>query len=613
MPSISANGTPLPPITGASIGCSRRSCSGATSGRNDAALIDTWFLDEGQAAGVESVSGYNVTLDTDIPLPAGAHAVFRNEQGREWGPVAVTTTGDPDTIRVNTSDAAVVEQWTGQPFYQLFQKARRKLPVTVLIGTLAELTQPYLIRTVRPDANGTAQISAVIDADEVWHVLGEEPAPEPPITEVIRNEGDLLPILPWVRAQAVQKATALMLDWAVAPTRGATNYVVEIRYEDEDAGEAWETIHNGPATEGLYPLDYRAGVTVRVRARAFNPNGVPSEPKYTVVTLFKPVITPDIADMLIELEMLQGQVRKDIESITKLGRDTLRGALKDLADRVEELANATATEAGNSYESRELVKVAVGNAFAAIKRETEIRIEENLALARTVETMVANLGDISEAGLTEERQVRASTDEALSQQITTLRADLGTSAASFTSQLEARTGPDSALAQQLNVLSSSVGGQSVTLTQYGAAINGVRAEYGVAVEADGSCGRWLPSLRDQEARWHMVVAVRHQRRSGGDGDDFRHQAAGCQHHHRLGADRHWHHHQCPHRQCADHQCEDRQRRDRPSEGRPGSTDTVRGLGWQCISERLQLRRLVPCRRQGSRPCLVQWRFEHQCE
>ena len=157
---------------------------------------------------------------------------------------------------------------------------------------------------------------------------------------------------------------------------------------------------------------------------------MPSEPKYTVVTLFKPVITPDIADMLIELEMLQGQVRKDIESITKLGRDTLRGALKDLADRVEELANA-ATEAGNSYESRELVKVAVGNAFAAIKRETEIRLEENLAMARTVETMVANLGDISEAGLTEERQVRASTDEALSQQITTLRADLGTSAASF--------------------------------------------------------------------------------------------------------------------------------------------------------------------------------------
>ena len=456
-------------------------------------------MDEGQAAGVESVSGYNVTLDTDIPLPAGAHAVFRNEQGREWGPVAVTTTGDPDTIRVNTSDAAVVEQWTGQPFYRLFQKARRKLPVTVLIGTLAELTQPYLIRTVRPDANGTAQISAVIDADEVWHVLGENPAPEPPITEVIRNEGDLLPILPWVRAQAVQKATALMLDWAVAPTRGATNYVVEIRYEDEDAGEAWETIHNGPATEGLYPLDYRAGVTVRVRARAFNPNGVPSEPKYTVVTLFKPVITPDIADMLIELEMLQGQVRKDIESITKLGRDTLRGALKDLADRVEELANATATEAGNSYESRELVKVAVGNAFAAIKRETEIRIEENMALARTVETMVANLGDISEAGLTEERQVRASTDEALSQQITTLRADLGTSAASFTSQLEARTGPDSALAQQLNVLSSSVGGQSVTLTQYGGRDQRCPSRVWRGGRSRRQCCRWLPSLRDQEA------------------------------------------------------------------------------------------------------------------
>ena len=113
----------------------------------------------------------------------------RGVSGAPWRSHA---TADPDTIRVNTSDAAVVEQWTGQPFYRLFQKARRRLPVTVLIGTLAELTQPYLIRTVRPDANGTAQISAVIDADEVWHVLGENPAPEPPITEVIRNEGDLL-------------------------------------------------------------------------------------------------------------------------------------------------------------------------------------------------------------------------------------------------------------------------------------------------------------------------------------------------------------------------------------------------------------------------------------
>ena len=73
---------------------------GRNLGRNDAALIDTWFLDKAQAAGVESVSGLNVTLDADVPLPAGAHAVFRNELGKEWGPVAVTATADPHTVTV---------------------------------------------------------------------------------------------------------------------------------------------------------------------------------------------------------------------------------------------------------------------------------------------------------------------------------------------------------------------------------------------------------------------------------------------------------------------------------------------------------------------------------
>lgn len=476
--------------------------------RNDAALIDMWFLDDEQAAGVEKVAGYDVTLDADIDLPAGAHAVFRNEQGLEWGPVAVTATGAPRTITVDSSDASTIYNWTGQSFSSIFGKARRALPVTVLIGTLAELTQPYIIRSARPEAGNRVQISAVYDDPTVWTVLGEPPPPQPPIKEVLLLESDLAPILPWVRAQCVQKATALTLEWAVGEARGAVRYVVDMRYTNDDNAQ-WERIHNGRASEGTAVIEYRADTEVRVRARAVNGKGVVSEPLYTTVTLFKPVIDADIVDMLVELEMLQEQLRKDIESITKLGRDTLRENLKKLQDRVDELANAAATETSQAYENRELVKVAVGNAFAALEKEINVRISEDEALVEQINTMAAQIDTDISAQLTEESRVRAAEDEALSQRIITLNADLGTTNASLTNEITARVDGDSALAEDITAVSTTVGGHTTTITQHTSSINGIKGEHGVAIEIDGRAvgGYRLTGFRKLDGTFYSQFGI----------------------------------------------------------------------------------------------------------
>jgi hypothetical protein len=522
---------------------------GRNLGRNETALIDLWFLDKTKAAGVEARSGLTITLDADVELPAGAHAVFRDEKGQEWGPVAASPTADPRVITVSAGDVAVVENWTGRTFASLFSRGRKRLPMTVLLGTILEVTQPYIIRTARPQDMNTCQISAVIDAPEVWQVLGEAIPPGPPIAEIVLREGDLAPILPYVRANVVQKATALVLEWSAAPARGANRYQVWMSYSGGTDEDNWEKISDGPSMEGSYVIEYRPNVEARVRAVAVNDQGIPSEPVYATASLFKPILDGEIAQMLIELNMLQEQLKRDIEAISKIGEENLaagrlliRNQVRALEKRLEDLAEAAATEASQAYESRELVKVALDGRsnefFAAIQEETNLRISEDEALAERITTLSGQLGEDLSAALQEEMRVRVTADEALAEDITTLDTRMTTaegnltgqstavaSLTSRTTQSERRldtqasqiTGLESRIttaegtvsgqatsisnittrvsnaegritseASRVDTLSSTVGGHTSTITQHTSSINGVQAEWGIAWTHDGN-------------------------------------------------------------------------------------------------------------------------------
>lgn len=476
--------------------------------RNQPALIDTWFLDDGKVAGVESRSGYSVTLDADVPLPANAHAVFRNEQGLEWGPVAITGKSGR-TISLLSSDVSVIESFSGQSMASIFSRAARKLPMTVLIGTLATLQNPYIIRSARPDGTGNVQVSAVYDSPQVWSVLGEAPPPAPPIREVILDEGDLMPILPWVRATVVQKATALAVDWAVGEARGAVGYRVDIRYGD-GSESPWEVIHTGAGSSGSHVIEFRENVELRVRARAYNRKNVVSPWIYTQAAMFKPTLTGEVASMLIELEMLQAQVRRDIENITKIGEETIRGALRSLEERVNELAAAAATEAGTSYERGELIKISLGDAFAAVKEETEMRVSGDEALVTRIDTQAVRIGD-NEAAISSERTSRVDADNALSSRIDTVQAGVGPGTeAAIAQERTARIDGDNVLANDISVVRTTTNGHSATITQNTASINGVRAEHGVAIEIDGQAvgGYRLTGFRKLDGSFVSQFGIR---------------------------------------------------------------------------------------------------------
>ncbi len=377
---------------------------GRNLARNDSALIDLWFLDEQKAAGVDAVSGSTVTLDADVPISAGDHVLFRNQQGKEWGPVGITGSIDRH-ITLNSADITTVENWTGQTFASLFTKQRRRLPVTALIGPLQELTQPYIIKRVVPDSEYTVQVEAVIDADEVWQILGEPPATDPPIIDIIATETDVVPVLPWISAQVVQKATTVVVDWAVGDARAAVRYQVDVRYmdnEDEDGG--WEPVSNGAATDGSYTVEWREETQLQVRARCFNAQGVPSEFLYTVSDLVKPVINDFYAQLMIQITDLQEQVRKDIQDINRIGAETLeegknliRNQLKDLRERVDELAAAAATSAAHDFDRRDFNKLEMITGLrktqAAIEEEAKIRLSETSALAEQTTSLMARLDD----------------------------------------------------------------------------------------------------------------------------------------------------------------------------------------------------------------------------
>jgi len=479
--------------------------------RNDRARIDTWFLDTTVAVGVDARAGLTLTLDADVTLPAGTHAVLRDQQGQEWGPLAITASG-PRTITLDADDVAVIEQTTGRTLTSLFGKPNRRLPVTALIGTLTELARPYIIRTAKPEGLDRIQITAVYDAPEVWQVLGEAIPPAPPIKEVILDEAELTPILPWVRAHLVQKATALVLEWAAAGARGCRLYRVDIAY---GAGGEWQNIHYAEATSGSYVVEYREGVEVQVRAYAINGRGVPSDPVFTTVQLFKPVINSEIADLILEMEMLSEQVKRDIRAISEIGERTLRDNLKKLNDKVEELASAAATEDVHSYEQRNLIKVAIDNAHAAILEEARLRVSEDEALAELITTITARLND-PETGLSasasaiESLQTRVSTTEgsieAVAERTTTLESRANnpttgfTALAQLTQDLKTAVGltgtGGEATATFITSLSAQINGSGGVITQLSSVtatandaqgkVNNVRLEHGVAFTVDGA-------------------------------------------------------------------------------------------------------------------------------
>jgi hypothetical protein len=257
----------------------RRSVSTELAGRlvlpNDSALIDLWYFDSKVTAGVVGRDGYALDIDSEVELPANAYAVLRARDGKEWGPVRVTRDGA--RLVLDAVDVAQAQLLSGILLDNVLA-TRTQAFTSIAIGTLTEMREAWLVRSLRFVDESRVDIEAVFDAPEVWSALNEHiiPPPPPPSSGLETPEGL---ILPYVKASAVQRNAAMYMDWTVGRVRQAAEYVVLISYDNWTTSEQ---AYRGTASNGSWPLREAEG-TVWVRAYAIGAGGVRS---LTVSTMF---------------------------------------------------------------------------------------------------------------------------------------------------------------------------------------------------------------------------------------------------------------------------------------------------------------------------------------
>jgi len=454
--------------------------------RGDPALVDAWFMGDGaRAAGVMGRAGYVLTLDTDVAVAADSYMYVRDRANREFGPVRVTQGAAPNIVVANADDVAAVGAFYDPPvaWGSLWQADGDEM-TSVLIGPLVEIAEPYLVKSVEPQSRYRVNIEAIADNPQVWVALGEVPPPQPPVPGVEDILGPTVPVVPWVRAYALQHTTALNMEWSVGEARSAARYVVEVSYDN------WSTadlVSDGPETSGTFAIRHVEDQDVYIRAHAISASGVVGPRVFSSFRTFKPLISNEIASILIEMADLQEQLRKDIRSISELGAGTIRQALADLKDRVEQLASDAMAASIAEDQLRVSLAARVGKTIAAISQERIVRTSETEALAQQITTFLAQLEGV-QAALIEEITVRSTQTEALAQQITTLDAKVDDNQATITSQLTAVSDAQGAQATQIGVLQTTVGGHTATLTTHTSSINGMSVQWAVTGSIDGVTG-----------------------------------------------------------------------------------------------------------------------------
>ncbi len=241
---------------------------------NDAALIDAWFFDLIDTAGIldaeidRDAERFAMTIDKEIELPEAPFAYLRGRDGLEWGPVGVTRDGE--RLLLNAEDVAQAESLTDLALEDVLNTATQSFS-DIVIGELETLQDQWLIRSLQFDGDNRVNVEAVYDAPEVWTALAEPIVPPPPPpSSGLENEASAA--VSYVRAEAVQQTSSVYMKWAVGRSRGAAQYQIIISYDDWATSEA---VYLGPSSSGTHPLREFDG-TIRIRARGITAAGTVS-------------------------------------------------------------------------------------------------------------------------------------------------------------------------------------------------------------------------------------------------------------------------------------------------------------------------------------------------
>lgn len=479
--------------------------------------------------------GVNLRLD---PAPTWTDATshwleIRQRDGRPFGPVRVTRGASDADVVVNAADAAGAAIAGTQAYGHAVSLADAVARDDSEEAPWAAFSPgeprayPVLVSEGDPDQDGEhIHLKGVLDAPEVYLTTEEG---VPPLLQIPDLYSSALPVVTFLTASISQRQATLVLTGGWLPARNAATYDWALSY---DGGATWAA---GPSTDRTsIEVIVGASDNMKFRVRGRTPTGDPGG--WSVTTVIAPELQID-GDLFraqsIEIEKLAAQLQREIAAINDLGRGTLAygqqltvdklaeaqgliddareatrlalrtgddsilGSIRQLSAAVDRLAAEAATEATNTYEQRQVLKVADSKSFAAIERETRLRITADEVQASITTTLAVRL-DVAEGGIVANATAiqgvssRVTVNEnsiiAQSQQITTLGAridanDLAISGqATATQQLTTRVtlteGNISVLSESLTALRATVTAQGGQIGANATAIDRVstRAE-----------------------------------------------------------------------------------------------------------------------------------------
>lgn len=162
----------------------------------------------------------------------------------------------------------------------------------------------------------------------------------------------------------------------------------------------------------------------------------------TLWSEFIPVITDNILLGEGDIEVELAVVGDSAKAVWK----NLGAQLDNISERLELLAQAEQLEGAVSQIARQKLSVELGESRAEIERIDRVIVTEVSALASTVTTLDARVGD-NEASIIEESTARVDQDEALAEQINALRVEFDENFAEGLVKFEAVASPSGVLAR----------------------------------------------------------------------------------------------------------------------------------------------------------------------
>ncbi|MCJ2009812.1 host specificity factor TipJ family phage tail protein [Methylobacterium sp. J-092] len=480
----------------------------------DHILSDLWFFRDKQAYGVASRDGNVLQLDVTANVPGEwGYISIRTRVGREWGILRARGVGARG-LELHPDDVPALEAQTGLPLASVLARDTQG-PTTVVLGDLTELQESYVARSAVPSDADHVQIEMVRDDIRIWQMLGETVYLPFPVNYDGTDE-PLQPQISVLHARCINIETGIEVVWGVSATRGARNYEADITY---DQGVTWDILSPfGPASTGRAQMRQVDG-PVSVRARAYGRTGLHGDYITTTFTTIAPVVDMSYID---GLEALFTDVRKTINSVAALGDAELRRGLailldvnRDLDRRLEEMAQAAATEAGQAFLTRQFNKVAAEgrtqDSFAAIERVDEARISDKEAFAGITTTLGSRLTTaegtiVGQATALQSVTTRVTNAEgtitSTSQALTNLTSRVtnnelnisgqATATQQLTTRVSGAEGNISSLSQSYTALQAQVNGQGDTISGQATAISNLSA---YASQIDGQVQSQASSIQ----------------------------------------------------------------------------------------------------------------------